>query len=403
VKFVLFSPSTPPLVGGLENVCLWLARQLRDDGHTVSIVGRFATTRPGLRGRFLQAEQPRRFILDGIPVSILPPLAGGRAGGAATYALMQSPATLPLACRLQAKSLGAAVAAHCQGADAVHYLGTGLDMLGFMAETAARQAGATFSVEPAIHIGRWGDRWIDAALYHRADAVLAYSACEAETILGLGVSPDRLHRVHCRCDLGDGGDAAAFRSKHAIRGPIVLFLGRKTEAKGVRRLLAAWPAVRRHVPDASVVVMGPSEGKCLIGTGEGIVDIDDADEAEKQNALAACDLLCVPSDGESFGLVYYEAWNYAKPVVGLDQPALRETVGASGGGLLVQPAPQAIGAAIARLLGDAARREVMGRRGHRFARRHLEHDTYRDYREAFNAAARNGGGRRQPKSTGAKA
>ena len=396
MKFVLLSPFTPPLVGGLENICLWLAKRLRDDGHDVSIVGRFAASRPGLRGRFLQRESQRRFDCDGIPVNILPPLPGGGVGGAAIYALMQSPATLPLALRLQARGLAAAVAEHCRHADAVHYLGSGLDLLGFAAEAAARDAGASFSVEPAIHIGRWGDRWIDAALYRRADAVLAYSECEAAAIVRLGAAPDRVHRIHCRCDLREGGDAAAFRAKHGIRGPLVLFLGRKTEAKGVRRLLDAWAAVGRAFPAATVVFMGPSDGKCRIDAGGRILDIDDADDAEKQDALAACDLLCVPSDGESFGLVYFEAWAHAKPVVAVDQPALEETVGECGGGLLVPPRADRIAAAISRLLGDAATRDAMGLRGREFARRHLAHDTYGEYLGAFAAAAAGRSGRRDP-------
>lgn len=392
MKIVLLSPFTPPLFGGLENICLWLAKQLRADGHEVKIVGRFAASRPGLRSRFLQWETQRRFDCDGIPVSILPPLPWGPIGGAAIYLLMQSPATLPLACRLQARGIGAAVAAHCASADAVHYLGTGLDMLGFAAEAAAREAGATFSVEPAIHIGSWGDRWIDAALYRRGDAVLAYSRREAAELVRLGVSPKRIHRIHCRCDHGEGGDAEAFRSKHAIRGPLVLFLGRKTVGKGVRRLLDSWPAVRREFPAATVVLMGPSDGKCRISLGDGILDIDDAGEAEKQDALAACDLLCVPSDGESFGLVYYEAWAYAKPVVAVEQPALEETVGECGGGLLVPPQTDRIAAAILRLLRDGRLRGTMGLRGRDFADRHLAHDTYREYLAAFAAAAHARGG-----------
>lgn len=392
LKLVLLSPFTPPLFGGLENICRWLAKRLRADGHEVQIVGRFAASRPGLRGRFLQRESQRCFDCDGIPVSILPPLPWGPIGGAAIYSLMQSPATLPLACRLQARGLGAAVAAHCANADVVHYLGTGLDMIGFAAEGAAREAGATFSVEPAIHIGSWGDRWIDAVLYRRADVVLAYSRREAAEVVRMGVPAERVHRIHCRCDHGDGGDGEAFRSKHAIRGPLVLFLGRKTVGKGVRRLLDAWPAVRRAFPDATVVFMGPSDGKCRITAGDRILDIDDAAEAEKQDALAACDLLCVPSDGESFGLVYYEAWAHAKPVVAIDQPALEETIGEYGGGLLVPPHPDRIAAAISQLLGDAAIRHAMGLRGREFARRHLAHDTYREYLDAFAAAARSRSG-----------
>lgn len=387
MKFVLSSPFTPPLVGGLENICLWLAKRLQAEGHEVAIVGLFATSRPGLRGRFLRRESERSFECDGIPVSILPPLPLGSMGGLAIYSLMQSTATLPIACRLQANGLGAAVASHCRGADAVHYLGTGLDMLGFALATAARSTGATFTVEPAIHIGQWGDRWIDALLYRQADAVLAYSDSEAATIRRLGTPADRVHRIHCNIAPTDGGDAAAFRAKHAIDGPIVLFLGRKTEAKGVRRLLDAWPSIRRASPASTVVFMGPSQGKCRIPAGDHIIDIDDADEAEKLDALAACDLLCVPSDGESFGLVYHEAWAHAKPVVAIDQPALRETIGQSGGGLLVQPRADEVAAAVVRLLGDAASRDAMGRRGMEFNRRHLEHDTFRDYLDAFAAAA----------------
>ena len=394
VKVVLVSPFTPPLVGGLENICLWLAQQLRVDGHDVGIVGRFAASRPGLRGRFLRRETQRHFECDGIPVSILPPLPFAGLGGAAIYAAMQSPATLPLARCLQARGLGAAVAAQCRGADAVHYLGTGLDMLGFAAETAARETGATFSIEPAIHIGRWGDRWIDAALYRMADAVLAYSECEAAVIRRMGVAADRVHRIHCRCNFRDGGDAAAFRVKHGIRGPLVLFLGRKTEAKGVRRLVDAWPAVRRRVSDATVVFMGPSDGKCHIPRGDQVLDIDDASEAEKHDALAACDLLCVPSDGESFGIVYFEAWAHGKPVVAIEQPALEETIGEAGGGLLVQPSAAAIAAAVVTLLGDPVARDAMGRRGKEYARRHLAHDAYREYIDAFAAAA----GQRRPSS-----
>jgi glycosyltransferase involved in cell wall biosynthesis len=383
LKFVLVSPFTPPLVGGLETVCLRLAAWLAADGHDVSIVGRFAASRPDLWGRLLGHEPARRFECQGIPVTILPALGGG----VATTALMWSRATLSGALLLQERGLGESLAGHCVGADHVHYLGTGLDLLGFAAESAARRAGAAFSVEPAIHIGQWGDRWIDAELYRRADVVCAYSASEVATIVGLGVLPGRVHRIHCPVEAVGVGDAASFRARHRIRGPLVLFLGRKTVAKGVTRLLAAWPAVRAVVPAATLVVMGPSMGKCLIDAGSGVIDIDDAATADKHDALAACDLLCVPSSGESFGMAYFEAWLHGKPVVAIDQPVLRESVGSSGGGRLVSPEPAAIAAAVVQLLGDAGAREALGRRGREHAERHMAHDTRGEYRAAFAAAA----------------
>jgi glycosyltransferase involved in cell wall biosynthesis len=98
--------------------------------------------------------------------------------------------------------------------------------------------------------------------------------------------------------------------------------------------------------------------------------LDDLTEGEKQDALAACDMLCVPSEGESFGMVYFEAWAYKKPVVALDLPVLRESVGAANGGLLVQDTPSEIANGITKLLENPALGAVMGAKGKELASRH---------------------------------
>jgi glycosyltransferase involved in cell wall biosynthesis len=51
--------------------------------------------------------------------------------------------------------------------------------------------------------------------------------------------------------------------------------------------------------------------------------------------MAACACLCVPSVGESFGLVYMEAGRYAKPVVARRLPVLEELLENGNAGLLV--------------------------------------------------------------------
>jgi glycosyltransferase involved in cell wall biosynthesis len=101
-----------------------------------------------------------------------------------------------------------------------------------------------------------------------------------------------------------------------------------------------------------------------------VLNLDDLTEGEKQDALAACDLLCVPSEGESFGMVYFEAWAYKKPVVALDLSVLRESVGAINGGLLVQDTPSEIANGITKLLENPALGDVMGAKGKELASRH---------------------------------
>ena len=102
----------------------------------------------------------------------------------------------------------------------------------------------------------------------------------------------------------------------------------------------------------------------------GVIDLDDLTEQEKQDALAACDVLCVPSEGESFGMVYFEAWSYGKPIVALDLPSLRENVAGSGGGILVGGDPQELAAALAVLLENQELRYRMGLMGQAKAARH---------------------------------
>ena len=268
----------------------------------------------------------------------------------------------------------------------LHYLGTGVEMLGFAALSAAKKNGAMFVVDPAVHVGKWGEHWIDAQLFTEADLMFCYSSQEGEAIQRMGVAEEKIQKVPCGFDYSDSGDGEGFRKKHAISGPMVLFLGRKTMEKGVGRLLEAWPMVAEKFPEATLVIAGPKSenfeklkseirdspatSHSLHATAPKALNLDDLTEGEKQGALAACDMLCVPSEGESFGMVYFEAWAYKKPVVALDLPVLRESVGATNGGLLVQDTPSEIANGITKLLENPALGAVMGAKGKELASRH---------------------------------
>lgn len=117
-----------------------------------------------------------------------------------------------------------------------------------------------------------------------------------------------------------------------------------------------------------------------------ILNLDDLPEGEKQDALAACDVLCVPSEGESFGMVYYEAWAYKKPVVALDLPVLRETIGSPGGGLLCNAEPQSIANALIQLLSNPELAYKLGNIGHAVAQLHDWPKALASYLELYKKA-----------------
>lgn len=105
------------------------------------------------------------------------------------------------------------------------------------------------------------------------------------------------------------------------------------------------------------------------------------DEEELTALYASCDLFVAPSRYESFGLIFLEAMNRGKPVVGCNVGGPRDIVVDGETGLLVPPNDaEAIAEAILALSGDARRRQAMGRAGRA---RLLERFTHRTMAEGF--------------------
>jgi glycosyltransferase involved in cell wall biosynthesis len=71
----------------------------------------------------------------------------------------------------------------------------------------------------------------------------------------------------------------------------------------------------------------------------------------------------LPSEQESFGAVFLEAWCFEKPVIGLDIPQLRCLIKDSKNGYLVLPDARIIADKIIVLLNNADLREKLGKNG----------------------------------------
>jgi glycogen(starch) synthase len=109
-----------------------------------------------------------------------------------------------------------------------------------------------------------------------------------------------------------------------------------------------------------------------------------------QSLYQSCDLFVAPSLYESFGLIYLEAMNYAKPVVGCRSGGVPEVVDHDVTGLLVEPeAPRALAEAIVDLLQSPGRLRDMGMAGRQ---RLLDKFTYlemaRNFEEVYRRVIR---------------
>ncbi len=105
-----------------------------------------------------------------------------------------------------------------------------------------------------------------------------------------------------------------FRQKHAVRGPFAVYVGRIDANKGCRELFSHFQSyLRERAGRLSLVLIGNSI--LDIPSDPRIRHLGFLDDADKFDAMAASELLIMPSFFESLSMVALEAWALGKPVL----------------------------------------------------------------------------------------
>ena len=209
-------------------------------------------------------------------------------------------------------------------------------------------------------------RRMGARAAREADLIVTPTVAVADQIRDI-LSPDgQVVAVHSgfASDLTVPDDARERRTRHVGEDGYLLFVGTSEPRKGLDTLLDALsgPALKGQ----SLVVVGPrgwggvdvGEDAQTRGVGDRVTVTGRVDDADLASLYAGASLVVMPSRAEGFGLPVLEAMNLGVPVVTSDDPAMREV---GGGATQVFPVgdPTALGAAIARVLGDAGLRAKM--------------------------------------------
>jgi glycosyltransferase involved in cell wall biosynthesis len=169
-----------------------------------------------------------------------------------------------------------------------------------------------------------------------------------------------------------------------VEEPVVLFVGRLEKRKGILDLFEAIPAVLAEHPRAKFVVAGSDNSRedgffaehrveyashFRSSYPEAVSSVEFmgfVDESTLEALYRGCDLFLAPSLYESFGLIFLEAMNWAKPVIGCAAGGPEEIVVDGETGLLVPPeSPQKLAEATSKLLASPTRRRDMGLAGRR--------------------------------------
>jgi glycosyltransferase involved in cell wall biosynthesis len=172
--------------------------------------------------------------------------------------------------------------------------------------------------------------------------------------------------------------------------PRLLFVGRLATGKGIERLLEAMA----HLPEATLDVVGDGDRRSAaeslaraLGVVERVRFLGWRSEAETSAQYAAARVVVVPSVWpEPFGLVGIEAMARGRPVVGIDRGGVAEWLEDGVTGLLSEPSPEALAAAVRRVLADGVAERMGARARQRCRERFTFESHWRGLRAAYDWA-----------------
>jgi glycosyltransferase involved in cell wall biosynthesis len=367
MKLLYTLTTYPPAIGGAQLHQHLLAQQLQPR-HPIQVVSHWNQNRTDwLIGTTLKApSQSNDYSIDNISVHqlgisltdklrILPYLP--------IYYPLMSVALPRIADLLETR-----IYPYARNCDLIHNVRIGREGLSYASYNLARRLDIPFVFTP-VHHPRWtGWRYREyIKLYQLADAIIALTNHEKQTLIQLGAREEKIHITGIGPVLAPTAYPEVFRQRYNLDEPMVLFLGQHYPYKGYQQLLQAIAEIWQKVPEAQFVFIGPdvanSETFFARYSDPRIHRLGSVDLQTKTDALAACTLLCVPSRQESFGGVYTEAWSFAKPVIGCRIPAVAEVISHGIDGYLVEQDACSISNAICQVILDRSLGEAMGKAG----------------------------------------
>lgn len=217
------------------------------------------------------------------------------------------------------------------------------------------------------------------AVLHGADAVVVPSPFLAAAAIERGIDPHRIAIIPSGID----PDEIPFRTRSAAPQdvPLVLFVGRFVEKKGVLRAARTVAQVGAHRPlRARFVGSGPLHDDveaALAPLGPAARVVDGRDRGVVLQALDEADLLISPSvtgadgDAETLLVVNIEAQAAGLPVLTTDHGGILSGLGPGAAVVVPERDDEALAAALVELIDHPDRWAGMGRAGREHVVEHL--------------------------------
>ena len=172
-------------------------------------------------------------------------------------------------------------------------------------------------IMPCLHDEAYA--WLSIVRESLSTVAGVWFLSEPEHQLGHRIAPGLapLHSVvGAAVDVPLSYDPQAFRDRHGLTRPFVLYAGRREEGKGWTQLLAAFGAACREgeLP-FDLVTSGVGDPNAPVAIANRVIDLGFLDAQEMPDAFAAASAVVQPSTNESFSRVLMESWLARTPVI----------------------------------------------------------------------------------------
>jgi len=206
-------------------------------------------------------------------------------------------------------------------------------------------------------------------VFSQARKIIALNTAIRTHLVSIGADKNKIEIIPNAVDtkLFSSNPKDFLETKWGISHPVILFVGRLVEDKGVKYLLRAFSEVVEEIPDAKLVIVGrgPQEKELKkLQSSLGLTHVFFLRPIETKfmpNIYAGCDVFVLPSIHEPFGNVVIEAMAAGKPVIGSYIGGMKDTIVHEVTGYHVQPRnSQQISMYLIRLLEDKSLRKRLG-------------------------------------------
>jgi len=231
-------------------------------------------------------------------------------------------------------------------------------------------------------VGDWWEYWAvsNKEWYggYIGDRVVTLSQTMKDEVMSLyGTPSEKIEVLSNAVEIGRYHkklDAGRVKERYGIHplAPTILYIGRLTYQKGPDLLVSAIPRVLGKRWDARFVFVGDGGMRGHLeylakeaSTSHAVHFLGYVPDEEYVELLNACDIVCIPSRNEPFGIVLLEAWSAGRAVVATNVGGLDENIVNFENGIKVYLSPESIAWGINYIIDDAEGVALLGKRGRR--------------------------------------